>query len=226
MIEVVYMMEKPPIKFFASVFLAGSPSRLDQKPSWRSLIIRTLYKLGYSGVVFHPEWRTRSSVSDKKIREWRSTCIRMSDIIVFYLDSDTDRFDLDLELGEGVKLGKVVFSWASEYDKISDFVTYVNYPGIKKVEPSKSRADTLTALAEAVANQTRNGAYRSYGERFVPLYIWHHPSFQSWYNSHRRVGNYLTDANLEYVFRIFPNSPVFLFVLHAHLWIVRCICSD
>jgi 8-oxo-dGTP pyrophosphatase MutT (NUDIX family) len=29
----------------------------------------------------------------------------------------------------------------------------------------------------------------------------------------------LTDANLEYIFRVSPNRPIFLFVLHAYLWI-------
>lgn len=63
-----------------------------------------------------------------------------------------------------------------------------------------------------VNNTTRTG-----GEKDVPLNVWNSRQFQSWYQSHLKVGNKLLSAKLLWSLPI--NEKIFSYVLHVNIWI-------
>jgi 8-oxo-dGTP pyrophosphatase MutT (NUDIX family) len=63
------------------------------------------------------------------------------------------------------------------------------------------------------------GAEREGGERFVPLFVWKQPSFQSWYQAQTGAGNRLDEARVLYSFRPRYKSFVFLWILKAKIYV-------
>jgi len=70
-------------------------------------------------------------------------------------------------------------------------VGYQKFYSEKLGFPPKS---TLRDTMEEAVLRIGDGALREGGEVEVPLHIWKTPSFQSWYQSQKKVGNELQHA--------------------------------
>lgn len=222
--EVIYAYEKMPEKVTKSLFLAGpTPRNSEEVSSWRPDALKILEDKGYDGVVYIPEPRDGKFSKDYDAQvAWEEEHLNAADCIVFWvprdLSPDTNGFPkmaaltTNVEWGFWVDSGKVVFGAPEEAEK----VTYLKYYAEKCQIPI---ADTLTETLDNALEMLGNGAAREDGARYVPLFIWNLPSFQSWYQAQTKAGNQLKDARLIYNFRPGYKKFVFLWILKVNVWI-------
>ena len=226
---IVYTGEDAPNEYSKSLFLAGPSLRPDQEKmkSWREDAIKYLEDKDYDGVVFCPE--TRDGEFDKDFNydnqiDWEDKHLNMADIIVFWVPRDVSidakgkiklgAFTTNVEWGTWASSGKVVFGCPADIERrknkyLKYYADYYKVPG----------GDTLEETLDAALEMLDEGAERKDGERFVPLFIWKTPSFQSWYLAHKRVGNTLDNADLLYTFRPGYKKFVFLWILKVNVYI-------
>ena len=226
MVTVVYAKEELPEKITRSIFLAGpTPRNREEVASWRPEAISILEENGFDGVVFVPEPRNKEfqhSYEDQV--EWEEKCLNVADCIVFWIPRDISldskgypkmpAFTTNVEFGAWCDSGKVVWGAPPDADKN----TYLEYYAAKyKV----STADTLLGTLENAMTMLRNGAERTGGERFVPLFIWHTPAFQNWYQAQKEAGNRLDHARLLYNFRPGYKKSIYLTVLKVDVFVAQ-----
>lgn len=222
--EVVYAGEEMPEKFSKSIFLAGpTPRNKEEQESWRPDALRILEDKGYDGVVFVPESRNgefKHSYDDQV--EWEETYLNVADCIVFWVPRDIEpdskgypkmaAFTTNVEFGVWQSSGKIVFGAPSKATKNG----YLKYYAEKYNVPV---ADSLIETLDNAMEMLEDGAGREGGERYVPLFIWKLDSFQNWYRAQTEAGNRLEEARLLYSFRPRYKSFVFLWILHAKVYV-------
>ncbi len=222
--HVVYAGEDMPYKFSKSIFLAGpTPRNRDEVKSWRPDALEILRDKGFDGVVFVPEPRGgkfKSEYDDQV--EWEEKYLNIADCIVFWVPRDLSldkndfpkmaAFTTNVEWGVWCESGKVVFGAPEDAEK----VTYLKYYADKYNVPI---GDTLTETLENAMDMVADGAERTMGERYVPLFLWKTESFQSWYRAQIEAKNRLEDARLLYTFRPRHKHSVFLWVLKVNVYV-------
>lgn len=225
--QVVYTGEEAPETLTKSIFLAGPSRRPDQEelPSWREDAIDILRDKGYEGVIFCPENKNGHFDEDFDYSaqvEWEDKHLNMADCIVFWVARDLSldkngkiklpALTTNVEYGFHVEEGKCVFGAPPKAPKNEYLKHYAEKYNVPVAETLTETLDNAMAMLEIEAE-------RSGGERFVPLFIWNTPSFQSWYKAQKDAGNRLEDARLLYSFRPRYKSFVFMWVLKANVYI-------
>lgn len=228
--KLVYTGEDMPEKFTSSMFLAGPslrPGQEDEIESWRKDAIKILEDKGFDGVVFVPETRSGKFSEDFSYDdqvEWEHKYLNVADCIVFWVPRDLSldknnkiklpAFTTNVEWGAWADSGKVVFGCPSNVKESKN--TYLKYyADFYKVNGGSSLTETLNAALEICSNS----AERSEGERYVPLFIWNTPAFQSWYLGQKGAGNRLDHAELLWSFRPGNKKFVFSWILKVDVYI-------
>lgn len=221
--EIVYTGEEMPESFSKAIFLAGPTPRTQDTESWRPDALKILEDKGFDGVVFVPEGRDGKFKMDYDDQiEWEHKHLNVADCIVFWVPRDlsTDKdgkmkmpaFTTNAEWGAWCDSGKVVFGCPPDLEKRKN--KYLKYYADFYNVPS---GETLTATLDEALEMLEDGVERSGGERFVPLFVWKTPAFQSWYGAQKEAGNTLNHAELLYTFRPRYKSFVFLWVLKVNV---------
>lgn len=228
MVTVVYTGEEMPDSFTKSIFLAGPslrPGQEKEMESWRKDALEILEHKGFDGVVFCPENRDgkfeKDFSYDNQI-EWEDKYLNVADCIVFWVPRDLSKdsggnlklpaFTTNVEFGSWCDSGKVVWGAPPDADKN----TYLEYYAEKyKVPMAESLTETLNNAMEML----QDGVEREGGERFVPLFIWKTPSFQTWYTAQKEAGNRLDSAKLLYNFRPGFKKNIFLWILKVDVYV-------
>ena len=222
--EIVYTGEEMPEKFSKSLFLAGpTPRNKEEQESWRSDALEILRDIGYDGVVFVPEGRDGKFKLDYDDQVgWEEKYLNVADCIVFWVPRDLEpdskghpkmaAFTTNVEFGAWADSGKIVFGAPPQATKNGYLKHYAE-------EYKAPTAESLTETLQNALEMLEDGAERSGGERFVPLFVWKQESFQSWYRAQTGAGNRLDEARVLYTFRPGYKDFVFLWVLKAKVWI-------
>lgn len=234
--KIVYAGEAVPSTFEKAIFLAGPTPRKSDVQSWRPEALAILELLGYDGVVYVPEYRPGSdrewnnsigkSFDHQQQIQWETTCLEMSDCIVFWVPRDLatmPALTTNDEWGTWKKTGKIVFGCPETAPK----TRYQQYFAEKLSVPL---ANTLTVTMQNAFDMVSKGAARSNGERNIPLMVWNTKAFQSWYDAHRDVGNYLEGAEVLWSFRVGPDKKfVFSYTIHVNMYVLaedRCKVNE
>src|SRR5271163_1071536 len=203
--QVVYTGEEMPHSFTKSMFLAGpTPRNRAEVSSWRPDAIKLLDDMGYDGVIFIPENRDGEFKTDYDDQiEWEEKYLNVADCIVFWVPRDISpdstgfpkmpAFTTNVEWGFWQDSGKVVLGAPEDAEKMAYLKHYAE-------EYKVSFSETLTETLRSAMEKLGDGAERSGGERYVPLFIWKLPSFQAWYKAQKDAGNILEDARLIFNF--------------------------
>lgn len=210
--QLVYALEELPNTITKSIFLAGPTPRNDDGNPWRIEAIKELERQGFDGVVFIPEPRDGSwhREYDRQVG-WEDTCLNVADCIVFWVPRDLETipaFTTNIEWGYWVTSGKVVLGYPAGTPKMTYMQYYANKLNIPVFE---SLSETLHNAIDRIKPE----ALRTGGERYVPLYIWRTPQFQSWYKAQVSAGNRLDGARVLYNFRPGNRNWVFMSILHC-----------
>lgn len=215
--EVVYALEELPKEFSKALFLVGPTPRSRGVQSWRPEALRILEEIGYDGVVFSPERRSRevkSSYDDQV--NWEDAALNMADTIVCWVPRNMETMPAlttNTEIGEWMKSGKLVFG-------APDDAVNVRYHQLKCREHNIPQFRTLKGALKKAFELIGDGALRKGGECNVPLYIWNTLSFQQWYLAQKNSGNRLDGAKVEWTFRVGPEKKfVFFWILHVDIYI-------
>jgi len=222
--EVVYTGEDMPETFTKSIFLAGpTPRNKEEQESWRPDALRILEDKGFDGVVFVPEDRNGEFKLDYDDQVgWEEKYLNVADCIVFWVPRDLEpdskgypkmaAFTTNVEFGTWQSSGKIVFGAPPKATKNG----YLKHYAEKYNVPV---AETLVETLDDAMEMVEDGAERSGGERYVPLFIWNLDSFQSWYKAQTDAGNRLEGAQLLYTFRPRFKSFVFLWALKVKVYV-------
>ena len=210
--HVVYAREPLPTTMTKSIFLAGPTPRSKDVFGWRDEAMRELARLGYDGHVFVPEpadgrWEHEY---DPQV-EWEEAALNVADCIVFWIPRDLRTmpgFTTNDEWGFWKNSGKVVLGCPTDAEKVS----YQRHYAKKFKVPY---FDTLNATLKAAVERIGTGALRHGAETQVPLYVWRHGSFKSWYLGQKAAGNSLEAARVLWTFRVGAKPMVFAWVLHV-----------
>lgn len=217
--KLVYTCEAIPNEITKSVFLAGPSLRPEQSHmiSWRLKAIKILEQLNYDGVVFIPEARggNHLDLEFSKVNEWEHKCMNIADNILFYINRNIEEGLLGLttntEVGIWFSSGKSVLCTEPN----SDNIRYQE--ALAKSNNVPLYHELYNSFLDIIKKQG-DGANRKGGERYIPLMIWNHPGFKSWYSNLKTAGNTLTEAKILDV-SILPNGFLFSFKLWANVWI-------
>ncbi len=218
--QIVYSCKPIPATISKSIFLAGPSLRKgqDHLVSWRIKALSVLEQLGYDGVVFVPEadggnW---DELDYKQVNDWETRCLNIADNIIFYINRDVENGLLGLttndEFGYWKRSGKCILCTEPNADSVRYQEIWAEKLNIPVYH------DLYNGIMDIMAKQGA-GDERRDGERWVPLYIWNHPGFKTWYGNMRAAGNQLTEARIEDVFML-PNGSVFSFRMWCNIFIV------
>ncbi len=215
--QIVYALEPVPANVTRSIFLAGpTPRSTDGKP-WRQDAIKHLEDIGFEdGTVFVPEPRDGKwhREYDRQV-QWEEDCLNAADVVLFWVPRDLETMPAmttNIEWGAWAASGKVVLGYPEGTEKMSYMQHYADKWNI-------ASSSTLTETLQSAIDFIGPGVERTGGERFVPMYVWKTPQFQSWYGSHKAAGNRLDGARVLFTFRPGNKKFVFMTILHVDVYI-------
>lgn len=215
--KVVYALEDLPEVINKSLFLAGPTPRDNDGNPWRQEALKLLEEKKYDGVVFIPEPRNGEwhREYDAQI-EWEDLCLNVADCIVFWVPRDLKTMPAmttNIEWGRWETSGKCILGFPPEAEKMSYMACYAK-------EEKIPIASTLSETIDLGLSFIEKEAPRSGGDRYVPLYIWNTPQFQSWYETQTAVGNYLNSAKVLFTYHhVKRQFGLFLFILRANVYV-------
>lgn len=223
--EVIWAKDPFPNATTYSIFLAGPTPRSKGgvEVRWRSEALRVLREeLHFTGHVYVPE------ESDGSFREgtyneqvvWEEEGLNRADVIVFWvprkMEGKMPGLTTNDEWGTWKHSRKVV--WGSPPD--AENVRYqIHYAQQLSIPHFDSLHATLKKAIEMFApGEKRQGSYAK-----IPLLIYKTPAFRVWKHALEAAGNEIRDARVKWVWPYHSwkdsESPVFLFALHAKVWI-------
>src|ERR1039457_748450 len=217
----IYTLESVPSEITKSIFLAGPSLREDQQDqiSWRVKAVQILETLGYDGVVFIPEYRDgyNANFDPKDIFNWESKCLNMADNILFNISRDISSgiyaLTTNAEFGQWMSSGKCVLSTPINADK-------VQYQEKWAEELKVPIYHDLYNSIKHIIDKQGSGSLRCDGYKWIPLYIWENPVFQTWKTNLELSGNKLEEARIKDVF-ILPNGKVYSFRIWCNIFITK-----
>ncbi len=219
----VFSDDPIPTEIVKSIFLAGPSPRSDQQLDWRHEAVELLEKFGYDGTVFIPATRdkfTGNGMPDEWHYDnqivWEVKARNVADILVFWVPRDIaggyPAFTTNVEFGEDLHSNKMIYGRPDNADKC-------RYLDARVVEIGEKVYDNLYDLMLEAQGRVTKGALRVGGEVSVPLFIWHTDQFQSWYQSHKALGNVIHDAKVLSSTRFASNGFVFSFTLWVDIYV-------
>lgn len=215
-IQVVYAKEQAPEAYRKSIFLVGPSPRATSVPSWRPDMISAFEKAGYDGVVFSPEPRDRNYPRDYQAQtEWEKQHLEMADVILAWVPRSTEMpaFTTNVEFGRYITSGKLIYGRPPESPK-NRYLDWM-YQDHGLGEPYID----MPSIAAAVVGFLGEGAWRSGGERCIPLKIWNTKIFQNWYASLKKAGNRLDGARVLWNFVIPKANFLLAYIIKVKIWI-------
>jgi hypothetical protein len=117
--RVVYALE--PLR--QSIFLAGPTPRSPEVESWRPEALKKLAELNFTGEVLIPEasdWSAHDSYDTQVHWEWEA--LKQASVIVFWVPREIatmPAFTTNVEFGDWVKSGKVIFGAPADAPKMN-----------------------------------------------------------------------------------------------------------
>ncbi len=192
--EIIYAQTPFPEVVTKSIFLAGPSPRGEKGLSWRPEALKVLERLGYDGTVFIPETKEFNKDTYLDQIEWEHKALNYADIIIFWIPRDLEKllgFTTNIEFGWWMRSGKVVLAAPEDAPKMGYLVECAKRFGVPLFKSFEE------AVGEAM-NMIGDGALRTHGETQVPLGVWRHPTFQSWFTAQKNVGNRLEGAYVEW----------------------------
>ena len=223
--KAVYYYDEPPDSYTKSIFLAGPSPRTPDIQSWRPEALKTLEAKGFDGIVFVPEPKPgdNSQYDWSKAPQWEHRMLDMADIVLFWVPRDISTlpngesklpgFTTNVEFGHWVSSGKAVLG----HPPRAPHTDYLRFMADKFHVPTMfTLEDTINKSLELIGN----GAFRSGGEREIPLQLWETHTFQAWYKSHIHAGNRLDGAKVKWIFKIGQNKDkIFYWVIYPNIYI-------
>ncbi len=177
--QVIYALEDAPNSYSKSIFLAGCTPRSAAVPSWRPEALEILEELGYDGVVFVPEDRSRQFHGDYLGQiEWELLNLKRADLIVFWIPrqlATMPGYTTNLELGRYCESGRVVMGHPDDAEKMA----YPDYI-YTKITDGPLPLSTLRETLVVANDKLGQGAPRTGPERQIPLIVWYNECFQKW----------------------------------------------
>lgn len=216
--KVIYALEEMPDIINKSLFLMGPTPRSNDDVSWRIEALKLLDQKNFDGVVFIPETRNGEWKHDYDDQiEWEDECLNVADVIVAWvprnLKTTMKGLSTNIEFGFWRNSGKLVLGFPSEAEKMSYIAHYAKQ---EKIPTASTLSETLDLALSFIEKE----APRSGGDRYVPLYIWNTPQFQSWYEAQSAAGNYLNSAKVLFTYHhIKRQFGLFLFILRANVYV-------
>lgn len=240
--HLVYSLEEAPRSFSKSIFLAGPTPRSSLVESRRLKELATLKELNYNGVVFIPENRPGSHTAppvEGGYPGWEQEMMAMSDLILIWAERDMrlspefiselqyahprdielleaslrlPAFTTNVEFGLYANSGKCLFGPPDGAQN--------SYLKFKSAHYHIPQFDTFEDMAVKTLEMLSNGHWRTGGERNIPLFIWGHRAFQSWYRAQRGAGNRLDGASIEWISRVTSKpQAIFAFALRPNIFV-------
>mmetsp|Transcript_7764 Transcript_7764/g.10130 ORF Transcript_7764/g.10130 Transcript_7764/m.10130 type:complete len:412 (+) Transcript_7764:208-1443(+) len=156
---------------------------------------------------------------EQRSMEWKENAINFSDILFFWLPSD-------IEVGELAKVCAVFGRWANSGKVvlgIEESQATAQKFGRLEYHARKEKITVHRRLEDCIAdcqNRLQGGQMRTEGQRYVPLHIWNHPSFQFWFKRMTSVGNRLDGATYQWAnFQADGPSDIKQWVMQVNVWV-------
>lgn len=208
--HIVHTFEEPPEEFSQSLFFAGPTPRTADVLSWRPEALRILAERKYEGVVFVPEFRNWTPLSEKdpemhrRQTAWEQRMFNMSDCKLFWVPREIallPGFTTNVEFGLFARFGGIVFGAphnAAKMEYLKEMTEIFHVPYFK----------TLAETVDAALKQIGSPVLRKGGEREIPLYLWRHPAFQNWHQAQKNAGHILAGARVEWIARVISKPDI------------------
>lgn len=198
LMKLVFSNQPTPLKINSSIFLAGPTPRNASANDWRKEAIKHLKDLNYTGFVFIPcpdfIW---NNPNDNEAwdyvaqLDWETTHRNIADKIVFWVPRDIQggmpAFTTNIEFGEDLNSNKIIYGRPVNAEKcryLDNRIERLHLPIFTD----------LKVMLDYTVKKLGDGALRSNGEIFIPLFIWETSHFQSWYQSIKNAGNHIVFA--------------------------------
>lgn len=196
MITPVYTLEEFPKQVTKTIFLLGPTPRSNDVESWRDEMLSELEKQGFDGHVFIPELRSgtfNDQFSQPQI-DWEIDACHRADLLLFWIPRELKfmpAFTTNVEFGYWIQSGKCLLGYPPSAEK----VRYLKSLGEKH---NTAAYENIADIAKESVRRLGEGALRTEQECQVPLTIWNHNTFQSWYQAQRKVNNRLEQFKVRY----------------------------
>lgn len=137
------------VKGEKSIFLAGPTPRGEKDISWRKEAVKILEDLGFSGIVYVPEystWKPKEDYVDQAM--WERNALTAATVIVFWIPRDLETmpgYTTNVEFGYWLPSKKVIYGRPDKTPKTKylDWLYELDY-GVK------AKNDLHSLLEEAV----------------------------------------------------------------------------
>jgi hypothetical protein len=218
---IIYTTEPIPNSINKSIFLAGPSLRSEQQHliSWREKALDILDALQYDGIVFVPESKTGcfDGLDYDTVTNWESKCLNIADNILFYINRNVNEGLLGLttndEFGYWKDSGKCILVTPPDADS-------VRYQEKWATELGMPLYHDLYNGIKSIIDSQGEGEIRTDGLRYIPLYIYNLPQFQSWYADIKTAGNNIQEAKLLKLFKT-KSGHIFAYSLWANIFITK-----
>lgn len=227
--QLVFSDQSLPDTVTRSIFLEGPSIRSSDQRDWRHRALAILEAIEFDGHVLIPipegkfyggedtaAWSYTGQIS------WECEAREFADCVLCWVPRHIDRTRKDLgapalttnvEFGEDVHSGKLIYGRPDSSEKNRYLDARAQALGIVV---HTSLEDTIRAAVAFVGP----GVERRGGEVHVPLFIWHTPQFQSWYDDLKLAGNRLDGARVMHHVAV-GQKVVFAYLLRVNVWVEK-----
>lgn len=189
-----------PTEVTKSIFLAGPNPRYKDgdaiENTWRHEAVRILEEKGYDGHVFIPLpkqffFGETAEVTEENYDhqiEWEDATMSRADVLLFYVDRTEKLQGLttNIEFGRYLESGRMV------YGRPDDALN-IRYLDEQIRKRQRKVHSSVEDCVDDALSRIGEGSVRYGDATLVPLIFWNTEQFQTWFNSHKGVGNVLKD---------------------------------